>query len=127
MARASWSAKQYQVNAAVDKTREGFKPPLYCPRTRTDCQSVAQIISVGHVSFICCGERLDDPAARSVFSDSMRYCHKTADGVDLSLTHDRRDMAHIAAVYSMALAVVMPEDPGYEPPRADVEPEGHRP
>lgn len=96
--------------AEREAAREGFHPPLYCPRFRTDCQSLAQVISTGHVSFVCCGERLDKRDKRAVPQDAYRFCHKTGEGVDVLMNHDRRDMAHIASVYTGALAVVIPCD-----------------
>lgn len=90
-----------------DSKLEGFHPPLYCPRGKTDCQSLAQIISTGHASFVCCGER-DSVTPRTVEQDSHRFCHKTGEGVDVMMNHDSRDLAHIAAVYAWALAVAIP-------------------
>ncbi len=80
---------------------------IYCPRGRTDCKSLAQIISDGHVSFVCCGE--NDGSDVTVQEDRYRFCHKTAEGVDVLMNHDRRDLSHIAAVYSWALAASVQE------------------
>ena len=88
--------------------REGFHDPVYCPRGRDDCKSLAQIIAVGHASFICCGERQDPPSARAVPQDAYRFCHKSCVDVDVMMNHDERDMAHIAAVYTWATAATMP-------------------
>ena len=85
---------------------EGFHPPLYCPRGRTDCQSLAQIISTNHASFICCGE--NDGSARPVEQDKYTFCHKSGGGVDLTTYMDQRDIAHFAAVLGWALAVAIP-------------------
>lgn len=94
------------MSKATEAAREGFRPPLYCPRGRQDCRSLAQIISTGHASFVCCGERDDSP--RLVQQDAYRFCYKSAVDVNVMINHDQRDIAHIAAVYSWALATVIP-------------------
>jgi hypothetical protein len=86
---------------------EGFHPPRYCPRGRRDCQSLAQIISTGHATFICCGE--NDGTERRVSQDRYRFCQQTRDGVDVMTDHDARDLAHIAACVNGALAVALEE------------------
>lgn len=91
---------------SIETHREGFYPPLYCPRQRADCQALAQIISTGHASFICCGE--NDGTSRPVLQDELTFCHRTQEGVDIMTFHDRRDLAHMAAVLGWALAVVIP-------------------
>lgn len=96
--------------------REGFHDPLYCPRGRTDCKSLAQIIGAEHRSFICCGE--NDGAGVSVPTDHYRVCHKTEDGVDVLMNHDQRDLSHMAAVYSWALAAVIDAEAGHKAERA---------
>jgi hypothetical protein len=98
-----------------DQRREGFHDPLYCPRSRNDCKSLAQIISEGHRSFVCCGE--NDGSAANVPTDYYRFCHKTGDGVDVMMNHDQRDLAHMAAVYSWALATVIAVEAGHEATR----------
>lgn len=95
----------------IERIREGFHDPVYCPRGRTDCRSLAQIISEAHESFVCCGE--NDGSSAAVATDRYRFCHKTAYGVDAMMNHDQRDMAHIAAVYSWALAAVIATDAGH--------------
>lgn len=97
----------------TNPAREGFHDPLYCPRGMLDCRSLAQIIATGHRSFVCCGE--NDGTGR-VATDRYRFCHKTEEGVDVLMNHDQRDMAHIAAVYSWALAAVIAVDAGHEAP-----------
>jgi hypothetical protein len=92
----------------ADEGREGFFAPEYCPRSRADCRSLAQIIAIDHQSFVCCGERESPPEARAVPQDAYRFCHKSIEGVDVIMDHDERDMAHIAAVYSWATASTMP-------------------
>jgi hypothetical protein len=93
--------------------REGFHDPIYCPRGRDDCKSLAQIISTGHVSFVCCGE--NDGQQVSVATDRYRFCHRTGEGVDVLMNHDQRDMAHIAAVFGWALAAVISPESGHAP------------
>lgn len=90
----------------IDARREGFHPPLYCPRGRADCRSIAQIIATGHASFICCGE--NDGTSRPIPQDDLTFCHKTQDGVDVMTFHDRRDVAHMAAVLGWASAIATP-------------------
>lgn len=101
----------------IDARREGFHDPVYCPRGRADCKALAQIIAVEHASFTCCGERQDEPAARAVPTDAYRFCHKSIEGVDLVMNHDQRDMAHIAATYSWALAAVIDHRAGHGGPQ----------
>lgn len=104
--------------AELDQRREGFHDPIYCPRGREDCRSLAQIVSDGHVSFVCCGE--NDGRLTLVQTDRYRFCHKTAEGVDVLMDHDQRDMSHIAAVYGWALAAVMAPDAGHGSPRPNM-------
>jgi hypothetical protein len=100
----------------LEPRREGFHDPKYCPRQRTDCKALAQIIGVGHASFTCCGERQGDPTTRAVPTDAYRFCHKSCVDVDLMMNHDQRDMAHIAATYSWALAAVIAVEAGHGAP-----------
>jgi hypothetical protein len=102
------------ARSVSDPRREGFHDPIYCPRGREDCKSLAQIVADGHVSFICCGE--NNGHLVRVPTDRYRFCHKTAEGVDVLMDHDQRDMAHIAAVYSMALAAVLSPTAGHDAP-----------
>jgi hypothetical protein len=95
------------------KRHEGFHDPAYCPRARDDCKALAQIISTGHVSFVCCGE---NDGRATVPADRYRFCHKTAEGVDVLMNHDQRDLSHIAAVYGWALAAVISPDAGHSEP-----------
>ena len=53
----------------------------------------------------------------SVPTDRYRFCHKTAEGVDVLMNHDQRDMSHIAAVYGWALAATLAPDAGYNADR----------
>lgn len=99
----------------MNADREGFHDPLYCPRGRDDCKALAQIIAAGHLSFICCGE--NDGSGVPVPEDHYRLCQKTEYGVDVMTNHDQRDLAHMAAVCSWALAAVIAVDAGHEAPR----------
>ena len=110
----------------TDASREGFHDPKYCPRGRTDCASLAQIIAVEHRSFTCCGERRNKPEHREVPTDAYRFCHKTEEGVDLVMNHDQRDLSHIAATYAWALAAVIEVDAGHNAPRVIPDPEDTR-
>ena len=94
----------------ADSRYEGFFEPKYCPRERMDCKALAQIIAPDHASFMCCGERQDEPAERAEPQDAYRFCHKSIGRppVDVMMNHDERDMAHIAAVYTWATAATMP-------------------
>ena len=99
----------------TDRSREGFHDPLYCPRGRADCKALAQIIAEAHSSFVCCGE--NDGRGLTVATDHYRMCHKTAEGVDVMMNHDQRDLSHMAAVYSWALAAVIAVEAGHDAPR----------
>lgn len=91
----------------MDKSCEGIWRPCYCPRGRTDCESLSQIIAEGHDSFICVGR--NDGSTRVVEADEFRECFKNAE-IDRMEDADRRDLQGAAAVFSMALAVVDAED-----------------
>lgn len=107
-----------------DRRYEGFFEPKYCPRERTDCKALAQIIAPGHASFVCCGERQDEPTSRTDPQDAYRFCHKSVGTppVDVCMNHDERDMAHIAGVYAWATACTMP---AHGEPRVPVLPPLH--
>lgn len=106
----------------------GFHPPEQCARGRTDCQSLAQIISTEQPhTFVCCGEVLgDSPEPR----DQWSFCFRADQdrehcvGTDLRIFVDRRDMSHMAAVLSMGLATVIPPDVGAPEREIDTLPEG---
>lgn len=96
--------------------KTGFHPPEQCVRGRTDCRSLAQIISVGtpdQRTFMCCGEVLDDATVDP--GDQWSFCHRSdqtrrhCGAVDVRFFVDQRDMSHMAAVLSMGLATVIPE------------------
>ncbi|MGE5500625.1 MAG: hypothetical protein ACM3W4_01725 [Ignavibacteriales bacterium] len=101
----------------------GFHPPEQCVRGRSDCRSLAQIISdgdpprndPGRYTFMCCGER--DPATiTGERKDKWRLCHRSVmdrshtAGVDIMFNVCRYDMSHLAAVLGMGLATVIPLD-----------------
>lgn len=101
----------------------GFHPPLQCARGRQDCRSLAQIISSSDSpTFICCGEVLD--GATPVPQDQWSFCLGMIDaphgrGYDFRCFVDRRDMSHMSAVLSMALAMAIPPDAALRrPPEA---------
>lgn len=85
-----------------------IKLPKNCPRKRTDCQPLAQILeSKKHKKskkkgFICCG--LNTPESRTEAQDIFRHCWKTHN-VDEIGDWDHRDMLSTIAVMSMALTV----------------------
>lgn len=95
----------------------GFHPPEQCARGRTDCRSLAQIISTNddpeQRTFMCCGEVLNGATPRP--QDQWVFCLRGEDrpcspGTDVRFFVDRRDMSHMAAVLSMGLATVIPPD-----------------
>ena len=80
-----------------------MKTPERCLRNRDDCQPLAQMESEGGESFVCCGERTNDPSERAVQQDCFTYCCKTEDGVDEMQWLDRYDMHSTIYVLSRAL------------------------
>jgi len=92
----------------------GFHPPLQCARGRTDCRSLAQLISSrDEPTFVCCGEV--DEGKTPVPEDRWSFCINTMNaghgkGYNFRAFVDRRDMSHMSAVLSMALAMVIPLD-----------------
>jgi hypothetical protein len=93
----------------------GWHPPEQCVRGRKDCRSLAQVVSENEPpTFVCCGEFMGD---RSDWpDDAWKFCHRslhdrdTIGGVDIEIRVDRRDIAHMAGILSMALAIVMPTE-----------------
>jgi hypothetical protein len=83
------------------RAHEGLFPVGYCPRKRTDCQALSQIISTDHTSFFCCGE--NDGTNRTVPQDKYTLCFKNGE-IDQISNNDARDLAHLSAVVSGALA-----------------------
>lgn len=97
--------------------KTGFHPPEQCVRGRTDCRSLAQIVStVEAKTFMCVGEVAE--GASPELGDKWCFCHRSShdrahvDGVDVRLFLDQRDMSHMAAVLSMGLATVISPDEG---------------
>ena len=88
----------------TDPTYEGSFIPEYCPRGRTDCKALSQIISEGHASFLCCGE--NDGTARTVEQDKYRMCIKSSEDNDIMTDCDKRDLIHEASVIMGALAII---------------------
>lgn len=96
--------------------KTGFHPPEQCVRGRTDCRSLTQIISTGDPAdrtFMCLGELAEGCSQRG---DDWCFCHRSRHdrdyigGVDIRFFVNRRDMSHMAAVLSMGLATVIPDD-----------------
>ena len=83
---------------------EGSFIPEYCPRGRTDCKALSQIISQGHASFLCCGE--NDGTTRTVEQDKYRMCVKSSENNDIMTDCDKRDLMHEASVIMGALAII---------------------
>lgn len=79
--------------------------PERCLRNRTDCQPLSQMQSDGSESFICCGERTNEPSERTVPRDCFTFCWKTQDGVDDMQWMDRYDMD--STIYVLSRALVM--------------------
>jgi hypothetical protein len=96
---------------------EGVRVTVYCPRGRTDCSSLAQIIAGEHKSFSCCGE--NDGSTRQVPQDKYRLCFKS-EFVDELSDCDKRDLAHHLGVIASALAVIEERDSAeYHNPPSD--------
>lgn len=98
--------------------KTGFHPPEQCIRKRTDCRSLAQIISSDRSTFMCVGE-LENGCAQK--GDDWSFCHRSRHdrnyigGVDVRMFVNRRDMSHMAAVLTMGLATVIPDNEDIEP------------
>jgi hypothetical protein len=106
--------------------KTGFHPPEQCVRGRTDCRSLAQIIAEGEPAtrtFMCLGELRDRDTHPE--GDDWCFCHRSRHdrdyigAVDFRIFVNRRDMSHMAAVLSMGLATVMPDELGEVPPPLD--------
>ena len=76
--------------------------PESCPRSRTDCEPLSQILSDDGSSFICCG--INDGSSRVYPSDGFRHCWKNAHVDELS-DWDSRDIIDTISVLSQALSV----------------------
>lgn len=94
--------------------KTGFHAPEQCARGRTDCRSLAQIVSSDTTTFACCGEVA--PGATPFPRDQWAFCMRGTDerpgvaGTDVRFFVDRRDMSHMSAVLAMGLATVIPPD-----------------
>ena len=77
--------------------------PEKCPRGLTDCQPLGQVLADDESTFVCCGERLNDPSERLVPQDSFTLCWKSQDGVDTLQWMDKYDMHSHLYVISRAL------------------------
>ncbi len=80
-----------------------IKIPHKCPRGRTDCIALSNIISDGSESFFCCGE--NNFEYRSVEQDKYTTCFKGKFRDEISFS-DKRDLIHQSAVIIQALAVI---------------------
>ena len=92
----------------IDQRYEGLFPPGYCPRQRTDCKALSQIIAAEHGSFLCCGE--NDGTNRTVEQDKYRVCIKSSEDNDTMHDCDKRDLTHQASVIMGALASIEQTD-----------------
>ena len=86
-----------------DHTKEGIWTTGYCPRACTDCQSLSQIISYGHDSFMCVGE--NDGSTRELEQDRFRVCFKNS-AIDQKTDYDKRDLMQTQATFAWALGII---------------------
>lgn len=77
--------------------------PYTCPRGRSDCIALANLISDNNKSFFCCGENNGD--SRPVDQDKYTICFKGEHRDEISY-NDKRDLVHNGAVIIQALAVI---------------------
>lgn len=80
-----------------------IKIPRTCPRGRTDCIALSNLVSDCGNSFFCCGE--SDGKNRIVEQDIYTVCFKGEYRDEMS-HHDKRDLTHQASVLVQAIAVV---------------------
>lgn len=76
--------------------------PEKCPRNRTDCFPLSQIVAEGKASFICCG--IGDEGTRSVEEDCFRFCWHNA-AIDHRDDMDCRDVIDTVLVLAQALSI----------------------
>ena len=76
--------------------------PDKCLRGYLNCEPLAQIEADNGDSFICCG--LNDGSIREIEADRFTFCFKNLD-TDEETYNDKRDLTHMLAVISQALAV----------------------
>ena len=77
--------------------------PYDCPKGRTDCRALANIVADDNSSFFCCGENNGDN--RVIAQDKYTVCFKS-DHRDSMDHYDKRDLIHHSAVMVQALAAV---------------------
>lgn len=77
--------------------------PYDCPRGRSNCIALSNIVSDNGVSFFCCGENNGETRLRE--NDIYTLCFKNGD-CDEESNNDKRDLHHNAAVIIQALAVI---------------------
>lgn len=80
-------------------------PEKKCPRGCTNCLPLGQVLAENETTFVCVGERLDDPATWAVPQDIFMYCWKSQDGVDVMQSMDRYD-CH-STIYALSRALLM--------------------
>lgn len=88
--------------------KTGFILPENCPRERTNCNPLAQIVSDDCESFFCCGQH--DGSISKVLQDQYTVCFKGPHDDDISM-YDKRDIIHNMAVLAQALAIIEEIDP----------------
>lgn len=80
--------------------------PESCPRGRTDCEPLSQIIADelddGVLCFICVG--LNDGETRAVEGDIFRHCWRNSDTDEMG-DWDHRDLIDTISVMSQALSI----------------------
>ena len=86
---------------------EGIFRPDHCPRGLNDCESLDQIISAGHKSFMCCGKH--DGKTNVLPQDEYRVCFKNSK-IDEITDYDKRDLIHTAKVLMGTLAIIEERD-----------------
>lgn len=94
-----------QDSYGVDIQRIGFviELPEECPRGRSDCHPLSQIVSDEKPrSFICCGH--NDGSTRELPQDRFRLCWKNQ-MIDEIGDWDERDIKDTISVLSQALSI----------------------
>lgn len=81
--------------------------PEKCLRGKTTCQPYGQIASTCGTSFFCCGE--NDGSERSIEQDKYTLCFK-GEFLDTTSNNDKRDLIHLVATISQALAIIEEND-----------------
>ena len=80
-----------------------IKIPHTCPRGRTDCLALANIISDDKTSFFCCGE--NNGETRTFEQDKYTLCFKGHLKDEMS-HNDKRDLTDQASVIIQSLSVI---------------------